>query len=40
MQQRDRLALHGDLDPPFPDIAVILLFSSFSGWYITEKSFH
>jgi hypothetical protein len=39
-QHRDRLALHGDLDPSLADIAVILLSSSLRGWYSTEKSFH
>jgi hypothetical protein len=38
MQHRDRLAPHGDLDPPLPGIAVILLSSFFGGWYSTEKS--
>jgi hypothetical protein len=40
MQHRDRLSLHGDLDPSLADIAVILLSNSLSGWYSTEKSFH
>jgi len=39
MQHRDRLPPHGDLDPPLPGIAVILLSSLFGGWYSTEKSF-
>lgn len=39
MQHRDRLAPHGDLDPPLPGIAVNLLSSFLGGWYSTEKSF-